>query len=680
MFNKKNCFFIVLLSLVCLSVIEGCNNLPFRPSQKKDGKQYGVTESFRHRWWHYYERALSFADGGFFGDAEADLREAIRMRKDDKWRARTYGMHFIDYFPHCELGVIKYKQGGQLEESINELETALKTAKNAKAEYYLDLARKTLIEKEQSDKKPPEIRIDSPEANFRTNAFSVSIKGIVIDDTFVRHITVNGKRVRIDVSAKEICFNEEVSLNPGENKITVEAADLTEKSSEPQIINIYADRMGPIISVDRSDNDPNAKTGVVYAFDDSGLTEVTINGRMFLCNKNTSVQIPEAFPLQSDTKRLVITAKDVPGNITSAEIDLSELSKASHRSNLLAQNSHSEDSIRSDSPGIMLAEPDNSFAAPVIKLHKPETERISYLDYVVIDGEIEGDVESISAEKAVIIEGKTVSTKDYEPFTGNRLPKTSAKKCYFNFLIDLEKNEAAQNVIEIRVGGPALANPKRITVNWRQPNALKEKSRLKMAVCNFFNKDDKKISNSFEEYLLRAMRIHKRFYNPQYLRLAPGDLDEANALQIAKKRGFDCILFGNISHEKNSVHIYVWLQDAQTEELIVGNIDVYENSLNTLDELDLLSQVMNYKLTDELPLVKGTVEEVKSKNTVSVSIGSREKVKEGMRLLVYELNPRDNTLGEAKIEEVVDEKKSEADLLKGKQHKKIKTGDYVVTR
>src|SRR5213592_4627996 len=59
----------------------------------KDGRQYGVTSSevWRGRWWNYYERGVSYANGAFWTDAIADLQEAIKQRESDQRRARTYG-------------------------------------------------------------------------------------------------------------------------------------------------------------------------------------------------------------------------------------------------------------------------------------------------------------------------------------------------------------------------------------------------------------------------------------------------------------------------------------------------------------------------------------------------------------------------------------------------------------
>ncbi len=118
--HKTNAPALILLALL-LTCLSGCKTAPELEPVGKEGESYCVTKgSFRHRWWNHYERALSCADGGFLERAESDLREAIRQRKDDQRRARTYGFHFADYFPHRELGIVLLRQG-RPEEAIREL-------------------------------------------------------------------------------------------------------------------------------------------------------------------------------------------------------------------------------------------------------------------------------------------------------------------------------------------------------------------------------------------------------------------------------------------------------------------------------------------------------------------------------------------------------------------------------
>src|SRR5687767_13402995 len=102
----------------------------------KDGQRYGVvTGAFRGRWYNYYERGLSFLEGGYFDEAIADLRQAIELRPNDQRRARTYGLHFIDYFPNRELG-IAFLGKGDVTDALEALRTSLSHVDSGRAEFY----------------------------------------------------------------------------------------------------------------------------------------------------------------------------------------------------------------------------------------------------------------------------------------------------------------------------------------------------------------------------------------------------------------------------------------------------------------------------------------------------------------------------------------------------------------
>jgi len=126
--------FIIFLSIV-LSVagyiLAGCA-VEKGKIYEKDGKFYGKTAGlFKAKWDDYYLRGLSYGEGRFWEDASADFLVAIQKRSEDQRRARTYGMHFIDYFPHRELG-IAYFHLGKYEEAIQALETSLASVETAR--------------------------------------------------------------------------------------------------------------------------------------------------------------------------------------------------------------------------------------------------------------------------------------------------------------------------------------------------------------------------------------------------------------------------------------------------------------------------------------------------------------------------------------------------------------------
>ena len=217
------------------------------PSTKyvKDGKAYGVVQgSFRHRWWNYYERALSFAEGEFYNEAVADLQQALKQREADQRNARTYGMHFVDYFPHRELGVVYYHQE-KYDDAEVELKASLDSVDTGKAKHYLNLVRKVKLELSQADKESPKIKMASvPQAV--TNHLTFEIKGEVKDDKYARRIVINETPEFIELSAPKIPFSKKIKLKKGLNEITIKTADLLGKETEKKIRVVGDFEVGPL--------------------------------------------------------------------------------------------------------------------------------------------------------------------------------------------------------------------------------------------------------------------------------------------------------------------------------------------------------------------------------------------------------------------------------------------------
>lgn len=319
----------------CLS---RCKTTENQSAYVRNGVSYGVTKGlFQHRWWHYYERAVSFEDGKFWKEAEADLREALKQRDVDQSRARTYGMHFVDFFPHRELGVTLYHQN-RIEEAIAELETSLSGETSAKAQFYLDKARKAWIETIRSDTRPPEISIASPKEKAATNRFDFIVEGVATDDTFVRNIRVNNRPVRIDLSAPRIAFEAEVPLRLGNNKIIIEATDLAGKTTRTTR-KIFCDRAGPILNLDdlaavSAGNNRYRIRGCAH--DTSSIRRIEINGRSVMTQPAEEADIDHIATLSPETKTVVVIAEDRLGNKTRAELSPKRSTAGVSESMLLA--------------------------------------------------------------------------------------------------------------------------------------------------------------------------------------------------------------------------------------------------------------------------------------------------------------------------------------------------------
>ncbi len=237
---KLKIFLHFLLLCLVLAGLSACNGVSTQSSigvVEKNGVRYGVVEGlFNHRWWNYYERALSYADGGFWQEAENDLREAIRQRSNDQRRARTYGMHFLDYFPHRELGVVLF-QTGRFEEAAKELELSISQEKSAKAELYLDRARKAILQASSPNSTPPVLKATLPapgsvvtepflELTGSASAINHLDKIIAINRTsgIKKQVTINKIGVKTD-------FDIFLPISSGNNAIMLKAVDLLGNAS-----------------------------------------------------------------------------------------------------------------------------------------------------------------------------------------------------------------------------------------------------------------------------------------------------------------------------------------------------------------------------------------------------------------------------------------------------------------
>jgi hypothetical protein len=320
----------ILFVLLWGSFFSGCAQQPVGTVFVKDGKQYGIVKSgtFRHRWWNYFERGLSYAEGKFYQDAVSDFQEAIRQREKDQRRARTYGMHFIDYFPHRELGIV-YFEKGNLQSAKMELELSLSQFPSAKTQFYLDRVRKQLIKEEVKKALPPKLSLDFKSKTIWTRADPVILAGSAEDEHFIKTITINGVPIFLERSQKQVAFQKKLILTQGRHVVDVEAYNIVGGRTSQQLT-IVVDREGPMISVEQiavktgSSGKQITLAGSLY--DQAGLAGLRINGRQLSIKAGTEVSFTHQ--LSTDANELEFIGGDSLGNNTTARISLTGLSAA----------------------------------------------------------------------------------------------------------------------------------------------------------------------------------------------------------------------------------------------------------------------------------------------------------------------------------------------------------------
>ncbi|MCP4345147.1 MAG: hypothetical protein GY795_06425 [Desulfobacterales bacterium] len=656
----------LLFLLMAIIAIFGCAT-DSAPVYVKNGKEYGrIQETFRNRWWNHYERGLSFADGEYYREAVADLRQAIDQRKKDQRMARTYGMHFIDYFPHRELGVIYY-QTRDMEAAMKELEISLDQFPSAKARFYLDCVRKEMIERKGEETGNPKLVLDYGRQEIWTKEDPIIISGVAEDENYISGITVMGTSFFLEGAQKQVSFRKSFSLSQGRHVIEVAALNLPGKAAKQRII-LHVDREGPTITINelwKNDSEPGFMiSGSVY--DDSGVSELSINGQPATVQKKTELFFNKK--IVPDNGGVELAATDRLGNRTSARIPL-------HRSRPGFHTTTHNPKIKNP---ILLASADSdvySFLTasffgskdktpPTIKLKGWADAQEVFLDKIYLEGKVsdENKIVSLSVDHIPVL-------------------RREGQYIFFGTLLDLKQGK--NNILiqaEDKAGNRA---EKKITVIRKIPNALRLEERLSMTVLPFVQTGEvSEFSASFHDNLINSLVNQNRFriierdrldailYEQKLSRTELADRD--TAIRLGRLIAAGSVLTGTVVETRSGIEIVARLIDTETSEILATE-DAYDE-LKNLSALKNLSEGIAVKFHRDFPLLDGMVVRQKE-NHIFIDIGG-DTIRRQRRFIVYQEEPlkhpvtgkilgADNVIkGHARITQVMPEL-SKARILDG---------------
>lgn len=310
--RKNLCWLLVIAALV-----PGCATDP-ESTYVKDGVTHQLTgTAFRGRWWSYYERGLALQALDALDRAEADFKKALSGRSTDSWRARTYGLHFGEYFPTRELGITYFK-AGRLDEAEQALTKALEQVDTERAHYYLDRVKKAKVAQGLiPDDNNPQLSTGLVSGSYvaeRSVQFDINAS----DDAGVFCVAVNGREFYQRGSQKAITFSEATVLDEGVHEFEIAATDLADKiTTEKMTINV--DLTGPTIGLYAPvESIISEDTAIVLqgaAADLNGVMEVALDGKVIVqANAEKRVEFAADLPLQPGENSFMITARDVAGN------------------------------------------------------------------------------------------------------------------------------------------------------------------------------------------------------------------------------------------------------------------------------------------------------------------------------------------------------------------------------
>jgi hypothetical protein len=666
-----------------------------------DGKSYCVAAGiWRDKWWQNYERGLSCAEGQFWDEAVASFRAALDITRGqhDRWRVNTYGVHFIDdYFPHRELG-IAYYQLGRYEEAQRELESSLRTTETAKAKFYLNKVRRTLLQSPRRDTTPPRLILDSPSDNFLTNDLSVVVTGHAEDDTYVEALVINGRELFVELAAPHLPFKQEVALQDGVNTIDIVATDLAGQQTR-QRVQVHLDRHGPNLSLQQVEpvGMPPRRVRVQGALSDrSPIRRFILAGRDVHLPPGAAGTFAEEVDLPPGSSALSFEAADAAGNVTRGEIALGQAASlpAGIRQGGLAPPGLRHWASLSLAPVVTDLVASSQTAQAVVRRRSREKVPpvIALTSSTIAGGEghCRTRGQTIVFENSMLLEIKVTDESDITrvALDGQPLPHPQGVQLFFTELVPLQLDTNNGFVLEA-VDEWGNSTRCEIFVQHAVRKSRQISYRLRVLQAPFEIKERCQATAlvaKAEEFLFSALLKRRRFNLGKALqkvddkqRLEADGVLKATACQDKTAEGISSLLvfadFFDADSEGSQTENEQWIRE-----------DVYGEGLDLL-LVQKLMEGLSVKILQHFPLVEGNVSERKGKK-VFTSLSKTQNVRSNMKLIVFreegsaEATGQKNEqeiLGEARITGVYD-KFSEAALIKLGVSENVQPKDKVVTK
>jgi hypothetical protein len=691
----------ILTALVLGSVLAGCA-AEQGALQGDDGQTYGVTKgNFRSTWWGYAERGSSYLAGKFYTEAKADLEKALEGRSEDSWRARTYGLHFVEYFPNRELGIVEFHLGN-LDAAEAALKTSLGSVDTERAHYYLDLVRREKIAKGAvTDSTEPELAMviapatvaqavmpapepATPEAPAPApgpakpqtveKAAPITERGSVIatreltfevdtkDDVGVAEVTVNAEKVYqrgATESGEVLAAKKEVVLDEGTHTIEVAAKDLAEKEVKKEV-EVTVDLTGPTIGVFSPIEPTVTEHGTVIlegsTVDKNGVVSVAVDQKVV---KETpgdkKVDFNSELPLAAGENTFVLAARDIAGNETRSAIKVFQGDPESAEAKLwLMKQKHPELLQYASAAGLPLldltfAVDDPAAAAPAeggeIRLKSPKPDQ------------------PYRHNRTLRVSGEVVTQTKVTSLTINGTPVdelTGAPKESFNRRLPIDTTAEGESKIAVNIEATDESGKtytQTFDVDVRPVELSSKESRMPVAVLAFAGAnvdagvtDNLRLTTEAEILAADRFRVVDRtrlqdVLTEQQLSAALADPNEALALGKLTN-AFVFLVADVFPHDQAGLEIKARLIDAETSDLI-ATLDSFVDDKNDTAKIVAACKALSEQLSGRYPRLSGEVISVRGPD-VLVNWTKEDAVQEGAYFLfVKEEEPwTDETTGE----------------------------------
>ncbi len=647
--------------------------------------------SLRFRnWWNYYERGLACLRSGQPAAARADFERCLGERggarfsdDQDRWRARTYGMHVVEgYFPNRELGIACY-EAHDYTNATRWLERSLQQTPSGRAKHYLNLIHQR--EAQARRPAPPQVVWDGP-SRVITRERYVLVRGAVHAAGYASGLTVAGHPHPVELAQTQLPFATRVPLREGTNEIRVEAADLA--GNRITATRTYlADWQPPMLTIQRVSRETDGQWRVTGSCrDDHGLASLRV-GVVDLPRPTGTNDTVWPFDVRIHALDALLVAEDRAGNRLETQLTLETLSATEAPLKHASEVALADTPVTTDTPAAPHLAPATTDVtvdrlAPSLQLRglrdiSVVLEEEFYLDGTAADG---------GGLRTVTINGEELLAE---------ADRGALRSCFARRLPLLPGTNNLTVTATDRAGNRTV---RQTTVVRRAPEQQDRALRLSVGLPPLLPADAGPIGvrakRGMECELVREpirFRLLERDEGWDYILREQGlsisDLaDPRAALRIGKLMPAEMLLMGRLITEARGLTIYVKAVDTASGEVLFA-ADVYSTDPDrTLDE-DAANLIL--KIKQGFSLVSAAVIR-RQGATATLGIGTRDGAGVGHRFVVARGTAEgDNPSGSLRradgrpvqlVMERVEKDSAVARIIPADASDSIQEGDHVYAR
>ncbi|MBN2685258.1 MAG: hypothetical protein JXR40_08255 [Pontiellaceae bacterium] len=634
MTSRKSIFYLAALSFAVFLFLTGCSSIPGR----RPADPHVITH---HTWWNHYQRGRLFLQENNYTAARRDFEIALGRHPgarypyaQERWKARTYGLHTIEgYFPHRELGICLFYLNRPTE-ALTLLESSMNMEPSARAKFYMNRIRE-----EMATAAAPAPQIQLEQIPERTSNRTLILRGTASGTNEVMRLIINGEPEFIELADHRISFQKELQLKEGPNPIEILAEDISGKQTLTNLV-LTADWTPPQIHLNRTNNEL-----CITCTDNLALGTLQLNTQS-VPTEGTEFSMTRAI---ASNQPLLMTVTDLAGNRATWSLSERELTH-------LQQNS--------------------APAPPILHLDHAGQTVVQFSPEYVLD---------ICAEDDTALESVEFNT---EPVLTRASP-------LFRSLLRIPL-VAGTNQLSIAVeDSDGNRTEETIGVVYRQPEYLDRIYRLAALLSPLAGEVQdhdqiQRVSALISEnltadpvrfYLLASEDDTARLQN-EY-NLSCSKLSDPRALlRQGKNLDADLLFIPRILSDAPGHTIYTQVLDAHSgAELFIEDVYVEEP-----EQLPTQLSGLVMKLEQRFPVIQGTV--LSDEKRLWIDAGETAGVQEGMRLLVIR-SPSSFENGQLVVDQnrpvelVISEVESTSAIVimaKGFSGNTAHPGDYVYSR